>query len=44
MRQRFLAVNNVCVCIISGKGDVTISMSDDDFTDLATGKLNAQKV
>lgn len=28
----------------AGKGDVTIAMSDDDFFDLATGKLNAQKV
>eukprot|EP00731_Ephydatia_muelleri_P018972 Em0011g1012a len=27
----------------TGKGDVTITMSDDDFFDLATGKLNAQK-
>lgn len=34
-------------CVIglyAGKGDVTITMSDDDFFDLATGKLNAQKV
>ena len=35
---------SLSLSLLGLKGDCNISMKDDDFMDMATGKLNGQKV
>jgi len=44
LRGNGVIVTLVCVCLLIGKGDVTISMDDENLLKLMSGHLNPQQV